>query len=53
MTAKIYLENKLVKKMPLSKDRKTRNSQIKEICKEYELKNQPCYVDITGGDIKR
>lgn len=53
MTAKIYLENKLVKKIPLSKDRKTRNLQIKEICKEYELLNQPCYVDITGGDIKR
>lgn len=53
MTAKIYLEHKLVKKMPLSKDRKIRNSQIKEICKEYELKNKPCYVDITGGDIKR
>lgn len=53
MTAKIYLENKLVKKIPLSKDRKTRNSQIKEICKEYELKNKPCYVDIVGADIKQ
>ena len=53
MTAKIYLENKLVKKIPLSKDRKTRNSQIKAICKEYELKNQSCYVEICGGDIKQ
>ena len=53
MTAKIYLENKLVKKMPISKDRKTRNNQIKSICKEYELLNQPCYVDIVGVDIKQ
>ena len=53
MKAIIYINGKEVQKISLPKQRKERNNQIKAICKEYELKNQPCYVDITGGDIKR
>lgn len=53
MTATIYLNGVKEKKIPLSKDRKTRNDQIKNICKEYEKLNKPCYVEITGADIKQ
>ena len=53
MTAAIYLNGQEVEKVRLSKVRKERNLQIKNICKTYENKNQPCFVDITGGDIKQ
>lgn len=53
MTATIYLNGTKAEKVRLSKDRKTRNAQIKQICKQYELLNQPCYVEICGGDIRQ
>ena len=53
MTATIYINGQQVEKVRLSKVRKDRNTQIKNICKTYEKKNLPCYVDITGGDIKQ
>ena len=53
MKAIVYINGKEVKKIPLPKQRKERNNQIKAICKQYELLNQPCYVDITGGDIRQ
>ena len=49
MTATIYINGEIVEKVRLSKVRKDRNTQIKNICKTYEKKNLPCYVDITGG----
>lgn len=53
MTATIYTNGIITETVRLSKDRKKRNTQIKNICKTYELKNKPCYVEITGGDIKQ
>ena len=53
MTAIIYVEGKVAETVRLSKDRKSRNTQIKNICKVYENKNVPCFVDIKGGDIRQ
>jgi len=53
MTATVYLNGTIVEKIRLSKDRKSRNTQIKNICRTYELKNKPCYVEITGADIRQ
>lgn len=53
MTATVYVNGIIEEAVRLSKDRKTRNTQIKNICKTYELKNKPCYVEITGGDIRQ
>jgi len=53
MTATVFINNKIEEKIRLSKDRKKRNTQIKNICKTYELKNKPCYVEITGADIRQ
>jgi hypothetical protein len=53
MTATIYINNEVIEIVRLSKDRKSRNTQIKNICKTYERKGLPCYVDIKVGDIKQ
>lgn len=53
MTATVFILGEKADKISLSKDRKTRNLQIRNICKAYQKKNEPCYVDITGGDIKQ
>ena len=53
MTAIIYVNNQVVETVRLSKDRKSRNTQIKNICKVYENKNVHCFVDIKGGDIRQ
>lgn len=53
MTATVYTNNTLTETIRLSKDRKTRNLQIGNICKTYERKNVPCYIDIKGGDIRQ
>ena len=53
MKAIVYINGKEVQKISLPKQRKERNKQIKAICKQHELLNQPCYVDIVGADIKQ
>lgn len=53
MKATIYINQTVVETVRLSKDRKKRNTQIKNICKTYERKNKPCFVDITGADIRQ
>ncbi len=53
MTATVFINGIKDEKVRLSKVRKNRNIQIKNICKTYQLKGKPCYVEITGGDIKQ
>ena len=53
MTATIYINGQQVQKVRLPKVRKERNLQIKNICKELEKKNLPCYIDVRGGDIRQ
>jgi hypothetical protein len=53
MNATIYINEERRYVIRLSKDRKTRNAQIKQICKDLENMHAVCYVDIKGGDIKQ
>lgn len=53
MNATIYINGERRYAIRLPKDRKTRNSQIKQICKDLENMRSACYVDIKGGDIKQ
>ena len=53
MNATIYINEEHKEVIRLSKDRKTRNAQIKQICKGLENRRSVCYVDIKGGDIKQ
>jgi len=53
MNATIYINGERKEVIRLPKDRKTRNAQIKQICKDLENMRYACYVDIKGGDIKQ
>ena len=53
MNATIYINGQQVQKVRLSKVRKERNLQIKNLYRQYEKKNLPCYIDVRGGDIKQ
>lgn len=53
MTATVYSNGQQIEKIRLSKVKKDRMTQIRNIYKTYEKKRIPCYIDITGGDIKQ